>query len=278
MSKETKRQKRFTHLPDVSGQISERAAVLSQIVQILRTALSPEESPTVRVKKHRDGFQYYLKENGEEHYIPVAELDTLRPLFQAEYDRKVLASAEKELDILRKYMVFCSESAADRIYPKFQDGKRSLISPIIPTEDEYLAAWENMKYSAKPISESAVKHVTARGEQVRSKSEELIANALYAEGIPYHYEMPLSLDGKTTLYPDFTLLELRSKKIIYWEHLGMMDDREYAREAVRRIRDYAFAGIFPGDKLILTFETMACPMTSAIATNVIRHYMKQEPM
>lgn len=46
-----------------------------------------------------------------------------------------------------------------------------------------------------------------KGERMRSKSEVLIANALYKRGIPYKYECPVLLPSGIMKYPDFTVLK-----------------------------------------------------------------------
>lgn len=46
------------------------------------------------------------------------------------------------------------------------------------------------------------------------------------------------LKGYGTVYPDFTFLSSKTGKEIYWEHEGMMDKQEYARNAVRKIELY----------------------------------------
>lgn len=52
---------------------------------------------------------------------------------------------------------------------------------------------------------------------MRSKSEVIIADLLNKEGIPYRYEFPLYLKEFNTVYPDFTILNVRKRKEIYWE-------------------------------------------------------------
>ena len=74
-----------------------------------------------------------------------------------------------------------------------------------------------------------------RGERVRSKSEILIANSLNEMNIQYRYEYPIRISN-TTFYPDFYILNLRRRKEYIWEHFGRMDDIEYARNAIRKIR------------------------------------------
>lgn len=57
------------------------------------------------------------------------------------------------------------------------------------------------------------------------------------------------------VYPDFTFLSKKTRQEIYWEHDGRMDDPSYAQNAVRKIQAYEENEIYPGERLILTFET-----------------------
>lgn len=91
--------------------------------------------------------------------------------------------------------------------------------------------------------------------------------------IPYRYEHPLRL-GKWIVYPDFTILHVKQRKEIIWEHFGMMDHEAYAEKAFMKIRTYEENGVFPGEKLILTYETIKSPLNQKQILNVIRHYLE----
>lgn len=73
-----------------------------------------------------------------------------------------------------------------------------------------------------------LRYETEQGDLVRSKSEVIIANILYQhrKDILYKYERPLEVmsDGKErNIYPDFTILNIHTGKVTYWEHAGRMD-------------------------------------------------------
>ena len=72
------------------------------------------------------------------------------------------------------------------------------------------------------------------GMKVRSKSEEIIANILFTNHIPFRYEAPLTLNG-STMYPDFTIKNPKNNSYTYWEHLGLMDKKEYNDHAMEKI-------------------------------------------
>lgn len=78
---------------------------------------------------------------------------------------------------------------------------------------------------------------------------------IYRKRIPYKYEHPLYLKHFGIVYPDFTFLSKKTRQEIYWEHDGRMDDPIYAQNAVRKIQAYEENDIYPGERLILTFET-----------------------
>lgn len=97
-------------------------------------------------------------------------------------------------------------------------------------------------------------HNTKKGDVVRSKSERDIANFLYSQGILYRYECQLVMDGQI-YYPDFTIYNPETKRTIYWEHLGLMDDLEYRAKNMKKIETYINSGVAtPWDNLIISYE------------------------
>lgn len=85
---------------------------------------------------------------------------------------------------------------------------------------------------------------TERGDVVRSKSEWIIADKLYAAGIDYQYEQSKILNG-IERYPDFTIIDDDSGKTWYWEHNGMLSNEEYRQRWERKLAAYRLEGILP---------------------------------
>jgi hypothetical protein len=75
------------------------------------------------------------------------------------------------------------------------------------------------------------------------------------------------------VYPDFTVLNVRTRKEYYWEHLGMMDQAEYCKKALSRIEVYEKNGLMPGKELLLTHETKDHPIQTGIVVNMIKHFL-----
>jgi hypothetical protein len=83
---------------------------------------------------------------------------------------------------------------------------------------------------------------TERGELVRSKSEWIIADKLYRAGIDYQYEQAVMLSG-VERYPDFTIVDDDAGVTWYWEHNGLLSDKEYIERWERKLEAYRREGI-----------------------------------
>lgn len=101
-------------------------------------------------------------------------------------------------------------------------------------------------------------YMTLKGERVRSKTEQIIADRLAARDIPYIYEKPLRV-GDMVFHPDFTILRQSDRQEVYLEHLGKLGDMNYATDAVGRLNRYHRNGIIQGDRLFLLWETGDAP-------------------
>ena len=158
------------------------------------------------------------------------------------------------------------------IFPKLSDERKQHVHPVEWSGEEYVRQWLKAEYKRKGFRENAPEYYTDAGERVRSKSEVLIAHSLIKHGVPYRYECPLLLKGYGYVYPDFTVLNVRTRKELYFEHLGMMDDADYSRKALQKITLYEKNGIFLGDKLVLTHETSENPLDIRLLDRIIEHY------
>ena len=133
--------------------------------------------------------------------------------------------------------------------------------------------WQQQPYVGKAFPEELPEIYTERGERVRSKSEKILADKFYLKGIPYRYECPLKLSGMGMVYPDFTLLNVKTRQEYYWEHFGLMGDPEYCEKAVRKIAAYEKNGIFPGVNLIFTFEAGKASLDMKQIDRLIEQYL-----
>jgi hypothetical protein len=98
-----------------------------------------------------------------------------------------------------------------------------------------------------------LKSTSARGSLMRSKGEIIIASRLDFYKVPYRYEAPIEHPDIYRV-PDFTIKRPRDNKIIYWEHLGMVNNKDYMRENMRKLSEYDDVGVKPWNNLILTYD------------------------
>lgn len=111
-------------------------------------------------------------------------------------------------------------------------------------------------------------HRTLSGDDVRSKSEVIIANILYQSHIPFVYEAPLVAPDGSKRVPDFTIDW--NGRSFFWEHFGMLDDDEYYRSA--QLRKAWYATNFPG-QLIVTEDS---PLLSQETKRMIATHFASE--
>ena len=52
-----------------------------------------------------------------------------------------------------------------------------------------------------------------------------------------------------------------------------MDDLQYAEKTIQKIHSYEENNIFPGEKLILTFETAKSPLDTRLAEKLAEKYL-----
>ena len=216
--------------------------------------------------------------------MPRSQEKLARALVQNDYDKKSIPAIEAEIKELRDFIKAYQEKSSDTVFKKLASTRREVVTPLTLDDQVYAAAWLKVEYRHKKFAEDAPQLFTDNNEQVRSKSEVIIANALKAEGVPYRYEFPLLVDRNPEaddddtdfcrLHPDFFCLNLRTRQEFAWEHFGMMDDPEYAARATEKLGLYAENGFFPGKNLIITMETSAKPVSSKFLKSVIQTYLK----
>jgi hypothetical protein len=113
--------------------------------------------------------------------------------------------------------------------------------------------WVTMDYPKHPYPPTKRDKVTKNGVTVRSKSELLIANELELQNIPYRYEATRMVDNKNE-YPDFTIANPFTGKIIIWEHFGALNLKDYEEKMNDKMDTYLRSGYVPNDTMIYTFE------------------------
>lgn len=265
-------------MTDLYHEARKRQKELEKLESALKARLAKAPPGKIHFFMNGKYVMYYLRNSSSERtgtYISVHDEPKIRTYLQKSYDEKLLKLVQSELLRLKPLL---SEEKDGRtqiqdLYSSFPEKARKFLKPADFPDDTYIRLWLARPYQAKEISASPHSFTSLNGDHVRSKSELNIANALFHLKVPYKYECPLTLSGGIVIYPDFTVLNVKNRKILYWEHRGMMDDREYAAQSVERVKEYEKNGMFPGDNLILTEETLRHPLGTEEISHVIRHYL-----
>lgn len=268
---------------ELYSQISKRAAALESVIKQKEADLSnyPKDLPkgTLRIvmngKNHTRQQFFWLGTSGGKcgKYIKKAGITTaqVKELVQREYDEKLLKASKKEYCYLKKGKKFSLKNPLVAVYDSMGIQKQKWLNPIILNDSKYAEKWKKEKSPANYKTDNKI-FVTKQKEYVRSKSELLIANALYDHSIPYHYESSPNQQSLHTL-PDFTVLNIRKKREYLWEHFGMMSDPGYCACAIKKIRNYEKHNIFPGQNIIYTFESSDVPLDTNTIERIIQIFL-----
>lgn len=263
-------------MEQIRNLMKEREEYLIQLKREKEKALKTAPEGFLRVCSSGNRTQYYQRIDPKDFngtYIKEKDINLAKELAQKDYDQKIIRTIEKELEGIKRYLSHDSRVNVEQVYESLHKERRKLIVPIIEPEEDFIKRWRTVEYEGKGFSTDAPEFYTSREERVRSKSEWIIAELLEKEGIPYRYEYPIYLRGIGKIYPDFTVLHIRKRKELYWEHLGMMDKPDYAEKAINKIQMYEQNGIFPGEKLLITYETGKTPFNQKVIMKMIHKYL-----
>ena len=245
---------------DIRKALNARYGLLSKSVEDITRRIEELPAERINVKERNGKYYYYLDGEGvREKYLSSEESDLILQLVQKDYLNKVLRGAKTEQKAILKMLRLYPDTLAEDVYDSLSEGRKKYATPINICDDAFAQKWMNTPYKRKPFKKGMPKFYTLKGECVRSKSEAMIADRLFARGIPYRYECPLKV-GNKIIHPDFTILRMSDRKILYYEHCGKMDDADYKENMVERANDYSEAGIVLGDRLFYTFESDMTPL------------------
>lgn len=254
---------------------------LENIVKRAQARLECAPKGHLRICDRKKRVEYYYKEAGQEEtgqeeagqenagkeasgkkntgkngrYLKKSETGLMKAIAQRDYDQSIVKCAEAQIAAINRFLKSYEKNRPDKIYEKINERRKELISAEVLSDEAYIEQWLKAEYKGKEFFDDENEILTERGERVRSKSEKIIADKLYALGIPYRYECPIRLGGDVVVYPDFTILRVAAREEVYLEHFGRMDDMDYVAKTLFKLASYEKNGIFLGWNLYATFET-----------------------
>lgn len=222
--------------------------------------------------RNENRFKWYISDGKTHTYIPRKDRAFAEELAAKNYLSQCLQELTQEKAAIDSYL-----KKHDSINTRSEQmltehaGYKELLSPYFQPASEELTKWMQEPFEKNPNYPEQLTVKTASGHLVRSKSEALIDTMLYMKKIPFRYECALKF-GSTTLYPDFTIRHPTNGNTLYWEHLGLMDDPSYFKNAYSKLQFYTSNGIVPSIQLIITCETKESPLDTQLVELLIEHY------
>ena len=256
--------------------LKSRASDLEELISVKEKRIANTPDGKIRVSTRKGHGQYYYIEEDKKtrgKYIRQNDLDLARSLIQKDYDKRVIEAARDELKTLNVLVKKYEKGTCEDIYGKLSLVRQHLITPFFEPDEEFVKKWLSEPYAGLGFEEDDPEIYSEGGLRVRSKNEIIAADIYDKYGIPYKYECPVYLKGYGTAYPDFTLLNVRQRKVYYQEIMGKMTEAGYAETNIGKIHAYERSGIIQGKNLILSFDTKAHPLLPKDIEAVIKNFL-----
>lgn len=221
-------------------------------------------------------YHQFMKDNKWiRRYIKKDELSLAKMLAQKQYYIGIRPLLKKTINEIKRFMKKCPLNELEAIYDDLSVERKSLVMPIKISVKERVKQWQDEVYEKNLMYPENLRYETEQGDVVRSKSEVIIANMLYnnRREIIYKYERPLEVveDGrKKTIYPDFTILNIHTGRVFYWEHFGLMDAPYYANEFVKKMNTYITNDLLPGRDVVFSFESLNNPLDIKVVKQLVK--------
>lgn len=197
--------------------------------------------------------------------------EVLSGLVRKEYVTKALHTIDKDIRALEfaagRYRPSDENTLMESFAAKHPELTGSIYSPGVNEEE-----WKNAFGRIDEYFPDNLRQTAADGTRMRSKNEVYIASRLDHYGLTYRSDCPTGIPGLYRV-PDFTIIRKRDGRIIYWEHLGMMDDMEYRIDNKRKLEEYEKAGIVPWDNLIVTYDTIDGGLRADLVEAMIQSWL-----
>lgn len=203
------------------------------------------------------------------------EENIIKALAQKQYYQQLLPILQNEINVMEHMLKYYRPNEKYDLFHKLPDTRQQLVTPSFKTPAEEVKAWEKEEWKPYDKYPEDLKYETNRGIVVRSKSEMFIAETLdlYSDYLAYRYEDELYLEKtRTLLHPEFTIRKRSNGKRYFWEHFGRMHDLAYVDDFIDKINKYIMEGIYPGEQLIITFESPDKTIDTNVVRKLIKHY------
>ena len=252
--------------------IKQRAEELEKQIAAISTEAKTIFVSTLSVNKDRNGYKWRMLQNQPDgSYKRITLSKSQRSLAEQAAQKSLiiarLEDLEQELQACNNYLkVYASrnQKLPEEVITREQQilinpGYLELLQNQIASREAELLQWEQEDYpNGRDYYPENLNVPVWDGLVVRSKSERTIALMLREARLHFRYEWKQNIAG--IMLPDFTVVHPRDGRYFYIEHAGLIERKNYRMKHLRMLDQYAEGGIYPDDRLIITYETEEKPL------------------
>ncbi|MGN0659785.1 MAG: hypothetical protein ACI4LA_09270 [Emergencia sp.] len=209
----------------------------------------------------KDGKQIYLGDDNDARVKALKEKKFLETALRNIKENRLLME-----NYLRQYRPVNPEDVMKTLPKTYQTGETFGLAECVSG-----SRWESEPYEKSDAYPERLSHRTLKGDMVRSKSEAVIANMLYEQRIPYHYEELLKL-GEDLIAPDFKIAVRSESRFKFLEHCGMLGDEKYLQTFVWKLRKYLAHGYLPWRDVFFTFDDFHGGIDTIAIREMLNHF------
>ena len=239
----------------------------TKLRQQYQTSIDQLPEGSVIFKMEHGKRRPYLYHHGREKYIPSAQAALVEEIQRRRTLETALHRTDGNLELLQEMSVSFFDPGELIVEkspgtPVTLPRTRTADDPIllygpdpVPVEDfaRLCKSWRASHDAGYDHMPEGKVHTTSDHTKVRSLSELIIYEFLKSEGVPFLYESPVVINGQLR-FADFKIARASDRRLVLWEHFGMMTDEDYAVEAKNKMFAYASNGYWPYDNLIITYD------------------------
>lgn len=240
----------------------------------LQLAEAPAGKLAAYVRGQKTQYFCEYTENGRRIRKTVTgDEKAVRGLARKEFLLIQLKILEKDIYLLEKAAKNYEEPSPETVFSKMKSAYQRLPRDYFFEEKPDTGEWAAAEYIRSGYNPEGKIHTTSRGLKVRSKSELIIAEILYAGGVPFRYEEVLTINNRR-FAPDFTVMA-DDGQLFYWEHCGLTNNERYMAAHREKLAAYEKADIVPWKNLIVTYDEADGTLNIGIIESEIKNKLKR---
>lgn len=203
-----------------------------------------------------------IKEKQYKVRLTDKDRNLIKKLKKRRYTTEALRILKQRIRVCKRFIdndVLYDPRTIEEELPRQYRGLKGIdifLAGDINEEDWATAAYKTNSFPIKKPNHTPLDLCT------RSKSEAMIATRLEERGEYFRYDAEVVLRHRS-VYPDFTILDRKRRRLVYWEHLGKVGDEKYMFRNLKKLEEYAECGIVLGDNLFITYESENKPLSIA---------------